>query len=842
MGNVPYLYINVIALCCYVLMFLTFLAAKKTQEIKAYIIVMAGFILWTGGSVLMRLQMFPGLDFWYYVSILALFSLAVLIYFFVCSFARVKGYFLKIVWSIGTLILLVVTGFGLILAPPVVDTLANGGIVFRYTMGWPVVIPYLFFFCIVLSIARVLWTMVMEKGIRAPGLLEIIIGCAAVGLGNLAQLIPGNIFPWDTLSGIIFALLLFWALYKKRMFRLTLLVSRSLLTVICVGLCILTASLVVGPLQAFLTQQYGLSNTTATTVIALIFALALSLLYTLIRRMIDALFTREEQQARLLKSFSNAIAQSLDTGDIMSRLSGIIKSEIAVGHVYICLREQEGYAIRFTSETLDDDSYVISYGNPCLKYLTGSENYLILNEFRSDPLYRSMWSEEREFLQQNNIACIAALKDGSDVVGLVLLSGKEKSNRFSYSETSFLETVVSIASIAVKNAGLYEQMYREARIDSLTGVYNYRYFVENINREYDRSGKDSLALIYVDLDDFKLYNQLYGSIEGDKALKTTAEILNLCVGSSGTVFRNSGKVFAILLPGYDGRRSEMLAEEIQRRLEAVNAVPERAHLKRLSASFGICVSPYAASTAKELMENADLAVYNAKNSGKNSIHFFKGSDRVSVRVSVRAMDIVQKALEHNSAYLTNSPTIHALTAAIDAKDHYTFKHSHNVAVYASILATAAGLNDEQIAIIYESGLLHDIGKISIPETILGKNGSLTDDEYHVMKSHVNSAIEMIRYLPSMDYVIPSAVGHHERWDGKGYPRGLKGENIPVTARCLSIADAYDAMTTNRPYRKGLSADYAAKQIEQNAGTQFDPKLAAIFVDLVRSGDMVIPEH
>lgn len=842
MSNVPFLYINLIALCCYVLMLFTFLAAKKTPEIRAYLFVMVGFILWSGASILMRLQKFPGLNFWFYVSILSLFSLALLIYFFVCSFARVKGYFLKIVWSVGTAALLAVTACGLILKPPVVDTLESGGYVFRYTMRWPVLIPYLFFFCIVISIVKILRKLVSEKGIRAPGILEIVIGCAAVGLGNLAQLIPGNIFPWDMLSGIVFALLLCWALYKKRMFRLTLLVSRSLLTVFCVGLCLLAASLLVGPLQTFLIRRYGMSASMSTTVIVLVFALTLSLVYAMIRHMIDALFTREEQQARLLKSFSTSVAQSLDTGDIMARLSGIVKSEISVGHVYICLRDKEGYAIRYTSEPLDDDSYVLSFGSPCLKYLQRDENYLILNEFRSDPLYLSMWSEEREFLQRNSIACIAALKDGNEVVGLVLLSGKEKAGRFSYSETSFLETVVSIASIAVKNAGLYEQMYREARIDSLTDVYNYRYFVERVNQEYENCSNDSLALIYVDLDDFKLYNQLYGSIEGDRALKTTAEILTLCAGSSGTVFRNSGKVFSILLPGYDGRRSEMLAEEIKHRLEAVNSIPERAHLKRISASFGICVSPYAASSAKELMENADLAVYNAKNSGKNSIHIFKGTETVSVRVSVRAMDIVQKALEHNSAYLTNSPTIHALTAAIDAKDHYTFKHSHNVAVYASILATAAGLNEEQIAIIYESGLLHDIGKISIPENILGKTGSLNDEEYQVMKSHVNSAIEMIRYLPSMDYVIPSAVGHHERWDGKGYPRGLKGENIPISARCLSIADAYDAMTTDRPYRKGLSADYAAQQIEKNAGTQFDPKLAAIFVELVRSGDMVIPEH
>ncbi|NLB28844.1 MAG: HD-GYP domain-containing protein, partial [Clostridiales bacterium] len=184
-----------------------------------------------------------------------------------------------------------------------------------------------------------------------------------------------------------------------------------------------------------------------------------------------------------------------------------------------------------------------------------------------------------------------------------------------------------------------------------------------------------------------------------------------------------------------------------------------------------------------------------------------------------------------------SHTVYALTAAIDAKDSYTFAHSQNVADYAAILATAAGLSDEQIRIVYEAGLLHDIGKISIPESILTKPIILTEDEYEIMKSHVKSSIDMIRHLPSMDYVIPAAISHHERWDGKGYPRGISGDNIPVTGRCLAIADAFDAMTTSRAYRKALPIDYAIDQIEKGASEQFDPELAGLFVSLVRSGEI-----
>ena len=250
-----------------------------------------------------------------------------------------------------------------------------------------------------------------------------------------------------------------------------------------------------------------------------------------------------------------------------------------------------------------------------------------------------------------------------------------------------------------------------------------------------------------------------------------------------------------------------------------------------------------ASTARELVENADLAVYNAKTTGKSKILLFKGTTPSKQSISDRAMDIVERIKgRSDSTYRTLSPTIFALTAAIDAKDHYTYNHSLNVARYSSILATAAGLSEEQVGIIYEAALLHDIGKISIPETILSKTSSLTIDEFALMRNHVNNSIDIIRHLPSMDYLIPAVVGHHERWDGKGYPRGISGEEIPITARCLAIADSFDAMTTSRPYRGAMSTDYAAHQIEENAGTQFDPLLAHVFVNLIRQGEILPIRH
>ncbi len=839
LNSVPFLYINVIAMCCYALMITAFLAAKKTAEIRSFIMVLLGFTLWTGGSILMRLQVFPGVSFWYYVSIMALFALPLLLYFFVCSFARIKGKFLKTVWTVGTLIILAITPTGIFLAPPEIVYLSNGGIGFTYTMDWLIFIPSLFALIIVISIIKIFLDIIKARGIRTPGLFAIIVGGIIVIIGNLVQLIPGNVFPWDTLSGIVFAAMLMYSLYTKRMFRLTLLVSRQVVVFISVLICVVVSGYFVVPMENKIAEIFDLSRDTVSAVVLIVFVLMLAGVYTLLTKLIDALFTREEQQNKLIESFSTAVTSSLEMKSIMTLLADTLKSEISIENMYICLYENGEYVSKHNSNPLASSAISIREDGSFLSFIKESSPCFLLREFECSPAYLSMWEEEKDLFRRLNIECVLSLKNNDEIVGLVLLSGKERHARYSYSELSFLSTIGSIAAIAVKNASLYEQVYREARIDVLTGVFNYKYFIERTEEEFKKAGNECLALLYVDIDDFKLYNQLYGTQEGDRVLKRIADILTQCVGEAGSVYRYSGKIFAVLLPSFDGRRTEALAHDIENKIESINSAPERTVYKKLTASCGICVSPHAASSSKELIENADLAVYHAKSTGKGGVVLFRGHDDIPVRVSQKAFEIIQS--NGDAPYGDSTNTIFALTAAIDAKDHYTARHSRNVARYSAILATAKGLSPDQVKMIYAAALLHDIGKISIPEMILNKSGKLTTDEIQIMNGHVNGAIDMMRHLPSMDYLIPAAIGHHERWDGKGYPRGISGNDIPIAARCLAVADSFDAMTSDRPYRKAMPLEDAVAQIENNAGTQFDPELAKIFVELVRIKEIVVEQ-
>ena len=223
-----------------------------------------------------------------------------------------------------------------------------------------------------------------------------------------------------------------------------------------------------------------------------------------------------------------------------------------------------------------------------------------------------------------------------------------------------------------------------------------------------------------------------------------------------------------------------------------------------------------------------MAVFQVKHHGKNSIKTYD-AHMMQQEEDCDGKDYDGKGIEG----LTS--TIYALTAAIDAKDHYTFNHSQCVSKYATCLAENAGFDEDLVEIIRQAGLLHDIGKIGIPDSILTKQGKLSNEEFAIMRQHVERSIEMIRHLPSLDYVIPAVLGHHERFDGKGYPRGISGEDIPISARCLTIADAFDAMVSKRSYKNKMPVEKALEEIERNLGTQFDPDLGRLFINLVRNG-------
>lgn len=829
-----YSFISVMALFCYMILFVAFMAAQKTKIINSFLLVLAAFVLWTGGSLAMRTELWPGVELWFHLSIVGLIFLPFTFFNFIYALVDSDDHILWWSW----LVLAIVNNlanirWGFYIPCPEVVRLDNGAAGFVYHIGWPIIILFITMAFPIIHMILMVRKSYRKNTVERNQLKPIFVGIIILFIGHAGTLVPAfRGFPTDVLSGIINAAFMFYALYKKHLFRLTLLVSRGVVYGISTLLVAFLFANYINPMQDFIQKNMQIFAGSSLLIVAVCFTLVTLMVSSVVKAFIDILFTKGELvQTENLKKFSTAVSKSLEVSDIVEEISSVIQETLEVETIYICLADRLGecFETAHRSRPISGVSFSIRRDNPMVEWMRQNRRCIQISEFRRTVLYKSMWEEEKRLIKELGIQCLLPLQDEDNLAGIVLLASKKRGKSYGYDDLSFLESVSSIASIAVRNSRLYEKARTEARTDELTGLLNRKYFYELLNQQFEKHPSQELALIIINLDDFKLYNQLYGMKEGDTALQNVAKIISATVGERGFVSRYSGKEFAAALPDFDVLAAKNIAESIRMQILNMNKRATDYALKVLTVSCGICTIPYSASTIKQLVENADMAVYSVKRKGKNGVMVY------DIGSHIEGKDHADQTIVREGVYTSYQSTIYALTAAIDAKDHYTFNHSNHVAEYAGLLAKEYGMNEDFVELVREAGLLHDIGKIGIPEHILNKPGKLKAEEYEVMKGHVEASIGIIRNLPSLDYVIPAVIGHHERYDGKGYPRGIAGEDIPLSARILCIADSFDAMISRRSYKDRCSLEFALEEILQQAGKQFDPQLAPLFVKAVKEG-------
>jgi len=354
---------------------------------------------------------------------------------------------------------------------------------------------------------------------------------------------------------------------------------------------------------------------------------------------------------------------------------------------------------------------------------------------------------------------------------------------------------------------------RLALTDPLTGLGNHRHFHDRLERELADSRDQTypLSLCLVDIDDFKRINDRFGHPGGDKVLAQLATRLR----QGGEAFRLGGDEFAILLPGRDEDGARIAAEAIVRRIATVELAPA-GPAGAVTVSAGIATVPAEGVERDELVRRADSALYWAKEYGKDQVRVYR-PDIVEIAELKRLAAGPDRAARFRAAA--------SLARAVDARDVYTGSHSERVADLAARIATRLGVDREQVELTRLAGSLHDLGKLAIPEEILRKPGPLSETERLVLERHPQIGFRMLESL-GVDPVADWVLHHHERWDGSGYPDAIAGDTIPLGARIIFVADAYDAMTSDRVYRDRLSGDEAISELERCAGSQFDPAIVA----------------
>ncbi len=455
------------------------------------------------------------------------------------------------------------------------------------------------------------------------------------------------------------------------------------------------------------------------------------------------------------------------------------------------------------------------------------------------------------------------LKFGAEVLGVLSIESLSKDS-FSDQDVLTLGTLSDQLAIALHNASSFQVAQEEAITDSLTQLKTHRFFMEALAAEWRRAPRSGhpFSIIILDLDGFKRVNDRYGHLEGDRVLTSVGRLLASRSRHVNAVARYGGDEFAVLMPEANTEQAEILAQRLCTTLASDPYLASHG----VTASLGIATFPAHGATTEELLRVADCGMFLAKHDKGNCVRVASRAGQsgkgeleqelleaylgVAVKrlfsTGPEAFDLYLKRFEQavpgqssHSASLMD--TVTALAFAIDAKDHYTQGHSQSVSRLAVQLGRQLGLTEPEIEEIRLAGILHDIGKIGVPEQLLNKPTRLTEDEYEIVKSHTILGEKILGPLKGkgMGRIRRMVRHHHECVNGRGYPDGLLGEDIPLGARVLTIADSYDTMVSSRAYKQGRTAEAALTELERCAGTHFDPTLVEVFAKtLATAGNSV----
>ena len=379
--------------------------------------------------------------------------------------------------------------------------------------------------------------------------------------------------------------------------------------------------------------------------------------------------------------------------------------------------------------------------------------------------------------------------------------------------------------------------------DGLTGLYNHRHFQEILSSEYKRAKRHAqpLSCMMLDLDHFKLVNDSHGHQFGDFVLVQTAEILKKFVRDTDFIARYGGEEFVIIMPNTDLKGTLHLGEKIRNSF-ANNAFKTGGISEVVTISVGVSSTSDNNVTKKDdLITNADIALYHAKSRGRNNVcawEEMESEDTIGVKEEYQKIADFYNRLKDLSEDMKEVfiKSTQDIFCELESGCDYFNKHSLRVSLYAAELAKELSMSDEDIKVIRHAALLHDIGMVGINSNILKKDDDLTHEEYDLIKRHSNIGANIMGRLKLFGKELQIIHYHHERFDGRGYPHKLRGNMIPLGARILAIAEAYDAMTSGTIYRKACSPKEAVAELKKCAGSQFDPRLVDIFIKAVEKAD------
>lgn len=405
-----------------------------------------------------------------------------------------------------------------------------------------------------------------------------------------------------------------------------------------------------------------------------------------------------------------------------------------------------------------------------------------------------------------------------------------------------IRKALKVQKLSLDNKMLLEKLKELSLKDLHTNLYNYHYFLERVSSELKRAKRYILPLsvIMIDIDHFKAINDVYGHTYGDIILKELAQCLSEFARGNDFVARYGGEEFVILLPDTNKEGALVFGKRLWEEIGNHTFDPEGRKTK-IKVSLGVASYPEdGADEEGALLKLVDQALHEAKERGGNRISTPKRLkiDRFEETIIRRGGEEDVKRLKNKLFKLGNRvnramiEAVYAFARAVEVRDHYTVEHVERIASLSIAMGMKLGLPKKDVEDLEHAAVLHDLGKVGIDNKILDKKGKLTPAEFRAIKKHPQIGAEIIRQIHFLEAIIPLILYHHERFDGRGYLEGLKDKDIPLGARIIALADAYEALVSDRPYRKAYSREEALDIIkEEGKGTQFDPEIADIFLEI-----------
>lgn len=457
--------------------------------------------------------------------------------------------------------------------------------------------------------------------------------------------------------------------------------------------------------------------------------------------------------------------------------------------------------------------------------------------------------------EARSVLCMP-LKYGESLLGVLNIESRRES-AFAPGEVLLLQTYADLVSAALHNVMIFQKMEHQSITDPLTGIKTRRFFSEALTQEINRGQRTGrpFSVVLIDLDKFKEVNDSMGHLEGDLVLARIGRLLEQKVRQSNVVARYGGDEFIILMPETAVDQACILSERLRLWIATDPYLNER----KITGSFGVAEYPLHGSTAEDVVRVADSSMYLSKRAGGNKVSTTEPSEEnlahgeqrqilasylgpllrrdhvANTEEMVAALDKIAEAIPAGqSAALRDA--VRMINRSVETRELHASGHGEAVASYARVLGMELQLSPEEMEDLTFAAQVHDVGKITIDERLLNKAGALTFEEYQTMKSHPVAGARILAALPDSGHAQQYVLHHQERYDGKGYPTGLQGEEIPLGARIVSIAEAYVNMTSTRPYAEARSPGDAMIELEKGAGTQFDGMLVRILIQQLVKGE------